>query len=118
MGCRQRPERGCGKGRHARRRTPRQKGGAGALEGPAFQRSEPHGSRPAANQGEIEMQSQRRFASSVVFSATLFLAALSALAAAAAKPVVNITTADAKQLSMLARVGLALAQRIVDHRKQ
>lgn len=64
------------------------------------------------------MQSKRRFQSSVVLTATLFLAALSALAAADAKPVVNLNTADAKQLSMLPRVGLALAQRIVDHRKQ
>src|SRR5436305_7510682 len=64
------------------------------------------------------MQSKRRFQSSAVLTATLFLAALSALAAAENKPVVNINTADAKQLSLLPRVGLALAQRVVDHRKE
>jgi competence protein ComEA len=63
------------------------------------------------------MQSQRRFKQSIVLTAIL-LASLSALAAADAKPVVNINTADAKQLALLPRVGLAVAQRIVDYRKQ
>jgi competence protein ComEA len=63
------------------------------------------------------MQSQRRKKSSILFI-TLLLASLSALAAAETQPVVNINTADAKQLSLLPRVGLALAERIVDYRKQ
>jgi len=63
------------------------------------------------------MQSQRRSKCSILL-VTLLLASLSALAAAEGKPVVNINTADAKQLSLLPRVGLALAERIVDFRKE
>ncbi len=64
------------------------------------------------------MQSQRRLKNSIVLTLIL-LASISALAAAAdTKRVVNINTADAKQLSNLPRIGLAVAQRIVDYRKE
>jgi competence ComEA-like helix-hairpin-helix protein len=63
------------------------------------------------------MQSRHRTKRSILLI-TLFLASLSALAAAESRPVVNVNTADAKQLSLLPRVGLALGERIVDYRKQ
>jgi competence ComEA-like helix-hairpin-helix protein len=63
------------------------------------------------------MQSHRRRKSSTLLL-TLLLASLSALAATEGKPVVNINTADAKQLAFLPRVGASLAERIVDYRKE
>jgi len=60
---------------------------------------------------------KRRVKTSLLFT-SLLLASISALAAADAKPVVNVNTADAKQLSLLPRIGLAVAQRVVDYRKQ
>lgn len=61
------------------------------------------------------------------FSRTLGLAVLCALAvtafpalaaeAPAAKGVVNVNTADAGQLALLPRVGPAVAERILEHRK-
>ena len=63
------------------------------------------------------MKSKNRFRSSIVLAAVL-LSSLAALAAADAKPVVNVNTADASQLSMLPRIGMAVAQRVIDYRKQ
>ena len=60
---------------------------------------------------------KRRVKTSLLFT-SLLLASISALAAADTKPVVNVNTADAKQLSLLPRIGLAVAQRVVDYRKQ
>jgi len=60
---------------------------------------------------------KRRVKTSLLFT-SLLLASISALAGADAKPVVNVNTADAKQLSLLPRIGLAVAQRVVDYRKQ
>lgn len=52
----------------------------------------------------------------LIFS--LGAAAYAADAQGSANGVVNINTADAKQLSMLPRVGLKAAQRVVDYRKE
>jgi competence protein ComEA len=49
---------------------------------------------------------------------TLVSAAASSGAAAEAKRTVNINSADTGQLSFLPRVGMSVAQRIVDFRKQ
>jgi competence protein ComEA len=62
------------------------------------------------------VKTKRRTKSSTLLI-TLFFASLSALAAAETKPVLNINTADAKQFTLLPRVGLALAERIVGYRK-
>ena len=62
------------------------------------------------------MKTERRSKSSTLLI-TLLFASLSALAAER-KPVLNINTADAKQFTLLPRVGLALAERIVDYRKE
>jgi competence protein ComEA len=62
------------------------------------------------------MYRTRRFIRSIVFL-SLLSAALPALAADG-KRVVNINTADAGKLAYLPRVGPAVAERIVDYRKQ
>ncbi len=50
--------------------------------------------------------------------ALVFAFALGAFGAVAAEPpVVNVNTAEASQLTLLPRVGPALAQRILDHRE-
>lgn len=64
------------------------------------------------------MKTRKRRVKTSLLLTSLLLASISALAAADAKPVVNINTADAKQLSLLPRIGLAVAQRVVDYRKQ
>jgi competence protein ComEA len=67
------------------------------------------------------MDKKHRFLSSMLFLA-LLAAALPASPAAAApadgKRVVNINTADVGKLSFLPRVGPAVAERIVDYRKE
>ena len=62
------------------------------------------------------MNSSRRFVSSLVLVGIL-LASASAFAAVARR-VVNVNTADTSQLALLPRVGPAVAQRIVDFRKE
>jgi competence protein ComEA len=64
------------------------------------------------------MDKKRRFLSSVLFLG-LLASSLPALPAAAAegKRVVNINTADIAKLSYLPRVGPAVAERIVQYRK-
>jgi comEA protein len=64
------------------------------------------------------MDKKRRFLSSILFLG-LLAASLPALPAAAAegKRVVNINTADSAKLSFLPRVGPAVAERIVQYRK-
>ncbi|HEY8021073.1 MAG TPA: helix-hairpin-helix domain-containing protein [Thermoanaerobaculia bacterium] len=64
------------------------------------------------------MKTRKRRARTSLLLTSLLLASISALAAADAKPVVNVNTADAKQLSLLPRIGLAVAQRVVDYRKE
>jgi competence protein ComEA len=68
------------------------------------------------------MYKKRRLLSSILFLG-LLAASLPTLPAAAAVPadgkrVVNINTADTAKLSLLPRVGPAVADRIVDYRKQ
>ncbi len=65
------------------------------------------------------MNSSRRFVSSLVLAGIL-LASASALPAVAAEArrVVNVNSADTAQLALLPRVGPAVAQRIVDFRKE
>ena len=62
------------------------------------------------------MNRNRRFISSLVLVG-LLLASASAFAADARR-VVNVNTADTSQLALLPRVGPAVAQRIVDFRKE
>jgi competence protein ComEA len=62
------------------------------------------------------MNRSRRFVSSLVLVGIL-LTAVSAFAAEARR-VVNVNTADTTQLALLPRVGPAVAQRIVDFRKE
>ncbi|HEV7518503.1 MAG TPA: helix-hairpin-helix domain-containing protein [Thermoanaerobaculia bacterium] len=68
------------------------------------------------------MSSQRRFLSTILFLGLLAssLPTLPAAAAAVAegKRVVNVNTADPAKLSLLPRVGPAVAERIVDYRKE
>lgn len=64
------------------------------------------------------MKTRKRRVKTSLLLTSLLLASISALAAADAKPVVNVNTADAKQLSLLPRIGLAVAQRVVDYRKE
>jgi competence protein ComEA len=64
------------------------------------------------------MKTRKRRVKTSLLLTSLLLASISALAAADVKPVVNINTADAKQLSLLPRIGLAVAQRVVDYRKE
>lgn len=63
------------------------------------------------------MNRSRRFASSLVLVGILLASALPA-AAADTRRVVNVNTADTSQLALLPRVGPAVAQRIVDFRKE
>lgn len=68
------------------------------------------------------MNRSRRFVSSLVLMGIL-LASISAVTpvaafAAEARRVVNVNTADPSQLALLPRVGPAVAQRIVDFRKE
>jgi competence protein ComEA len=65
------------------------------------------------------MSSKRRFLNSFLFLGLLATALPAATATAAeAKRVVNINTADAAKLAFLPRVGPAVAERIVDYRKE
>ena len=65
------------------------------------------------------MDKKRRFLSSILFLGLLAtsLSARPAAAAVEGKRVVNINTADAAKLSFLPRVGPAVAERIVQYRK-
>lgn len=65
------------------------------------------------------MNRSRRFVSSLILVGIL-LASASALPAVAAdaRRVVNVNTADPSQLALLPRVGPAVAQRIIDFRKE
>jgi competence protein ComEA len=65
------------------------------------------------------MNRSRRFVSSLVLVGILFASASALPAVAAeARRVVNVNTADPSQLALLPRVGPAVAQRIVDFRKE
>jgi competence protein ComEA len=61
------------------------------------------------------MNCSRRFVSSLVLVGILLA---SASFAAEARRVVNVNTADTSQLALLPRVGPAVAQRIIDFRKE
>jgi competence protein ComEA len=60
------------------------------------------------------MNRNRRFVSSLVLVGIL----LASASAAESRRVVNVNTADTSQLALLPRVGPAVAQRIVDFRKE
>ena len=62
------------------------------------------------------MNRNRRFVSSLVLVGILLASASSF--AADARRVVNVNTADPSQLALLPRVGPAVAQRIIDFRKE
>jgi competence protein ComEA len=64
------------------------------------------------------MRNVRRSLFTALIFTSLLSAAASSAAAADAKRTVNINSADAGQLSFLPRVGMSVAQRIVDFRKQ
>lgn len=64
------------------------------------------------------MNHSRRILSSLVLVGILLTSAVSAAVAAEARRVVNVNTADTSQLALLPRVGPAVAQRIVDFRKE
>lgn len=63
------------------------------------------------------MNSSRRIVSSLVLVGILLATSVTAFAADARR-VVNVNTADTYQLALLPRVGPAVAQRIVDFRKE
>jgi competence protein ComEA len=64
------------------------------------------------------MNRNRRFLSSLVLVGILLASAVSAAVASEARRVVNVNTADTSQLALLPRVGPAVAQRIIDFRKE
>jgi len=69
------------------------------------------------------MKHQIRTTSALTLSAALFLASLPAVAAPAGAGgqkvvVVNINSAEAAQIALLPRIGLSVAQRVVDYRKK
>jgi competence protein ComEA len=64
------------------------------------------------------MNQSRRILSSLVLVGILLTSAVSSAVAAEARRVVNVNTADASQLALLPRVGPAVAQRILDFRKE
>ena len=64
------------------------------------------------------MSKKSRFLSSILFLGLLATTLAAAAMAAEGKRVVNINTADAAKLAFLPRVGPAVAERIVDYRKE
>lgn len=64
------------------------------------------------------MNRSRRFISSLILVGILLASAVSTAVAADARRVVNVNTADTSQLALLPRVGPAVAQRILDFRKE
>jgi competence protein ComEA len=65
------------------------------------------------------MNRSRRFVSSLVLVGILLASASAVTAfAAEARRVVNVNTGDPSQLALLPRVGPAVAQRIIDFRKE